>query len=134
MQVTVKRKAIKPVRLPPSSEVSKPPIKVSGETLKSVQAEVHGCTSALAPKPKPHPNWIDSQRMWADFRGGHNPDRTDIINGWTFKRCRCGFSLVMTPTGEVWWLRVAEAPNLITDWYELFYALSRNCWRRRFEQ
>src|SRR5690242_11699465 len=44
-----------------------------------------------------------------DLTGGHHIGHLPVyvveIEGWTFRRCRCGFSLALTSSGAIWWLR-----------------------------
>src|SRR5712692_10696710 len=47
-----------------------------------------------------------------DLTGGHHIGHLPVyvvkIEGWTFRRCRCGFSLALTPSGAIWWLRTTK--------------------------
>jgi hypothetical protein len=89
VQVTVKRKPVQPVRLAPKPAPIAP----------NAGASVDSIVAAPDSTTRPRPSWIDSQIKQPDHNGGHHPQQTDTIDGWTFKRCKCGFSLVMTPAG-----------------------------------
>src|SRR5215471_517872 len=60
---------------------------------------------------------------------GHLPCRSDEIDGWTFRKCPCGFQLAMTPQGEVWWLRAIQPAVKLPDWSNLLAALATHCHR-----
>jgi len=60
---------------------------------------------------------------------GHLPSRSDEIDGWTFRKCVCGFQLAMTPKGEVWWLRAIQPAVKLPDWTNLLAALATHCHR-----
>jgi len=49
------------------------------------------------------------------------------IEGWTFRRCRCGFSLALTPGGAIWWLRTTKEAMEIKNFKTLLRALNSNC-------
>ncbi len=36
---------------------------------------------------------------------GHLPVYVQEIEGWSVRQCRCGFTLALTPSGAIWWLR-----------------------------
>ena len=59
---------------------------------------------------------------------GHLPVFSQEIEGWTFRRCRCGFNLALTPSGKVWWLRTANVAVEVTDMRHLLRALACQCW------
>jgi hypothetical protein len=74
---------------------------------------------------------------------GHLPAYVQEIEGFTFRRCRCGFSLAVTPSGKVWWLRTENTAVEITDMKHLLRRAgvqllgpstrdlsSRRAWRR----
>jgi hypothetical protein len=67
-----------------------------------------------------------------DFTGGHHIDHLPVyvveIEGWTFRRCRCGFSLALTPSGAIWWLRTTKDALEIKSFKALLRALNSNCW------
>src|SRR5215471_9461998 len=67
-----------------------------------------------------------------DFTGGHHighlPVYVVAIEGWTFRRCRCGFSLALTPSGAIWWLRTTKDAMEIKNFKTLLRALNSNCW------
>jgi len=58
---------------------------------------------------------------------GHLPLRADTIQGWTFRRCSCGFVLAMSPENRVWWLRATSSAREITSFAGLIVALASNC-------
>ena len=43
-------------------------------------------------------------------------------------RCRCGFSLALTPGGAIWWLRTTKDSMEIKSFKLLLRALNSNCW------
>jgi hypothetical protein len=59
---------------------------------------------------------------------GHLPVYVVEIEGWTFRRCRCGFSLALTPSGAIWWLRTTKDAMEIKSFKSLLRALNSNCW------
>ncbi|MBV8360306.1 MAG: hypothetical protein JO189_20595, partial [Deltaproteobacteria bacterium] len=44
------------------------------------------------------------------------------------RRCRCGFSLTLTPSGAIWWLRTTKDSVEIKSFKLLLRALNSNCW------
>jgi len=68
-----------------------------------------------------------------DITGGHHhighlPVYVLEIEGWTFRRCRCGFSLALTPSRAIWWLRTTKDAMEINSFKSLLRALSSDCW------
>jgi hypothetical protein len=67
-----------------------------------------------------------------DITGGHHIGHLPVyaveIEGWTFRRCRCGFSLALTPSGAIWWLRTTKETMEIKSFKSLLRALNSNCW------
>jgi hypothetical protein len=67
-----------------------------------------------------------------DITGGHHIGHLPVyvveIEGWTFRRCRCGFSLALTPSGAIWWLRTTKDAMEIKSFKSLLRALNSNCW------
>ena len=59
---------------------------------------------------------------------GHLPIYVHEIEGWTFRRCRCGFSLALTPSGAIWWLRTTKEAMAINSFKSLLRALRSDCW------
>src|SRR5215469_9691153 len=59
---------------------------------------------------------------------GHLPVYMIEIEGWIFRRCRCGFSLALTPSGAIWWLRTTKDSMEIKNFKALLRALNSNCW------
>ena len=58
---------------------------------------------------------------------GHLLLQNDCIDGWIFQRCRCGFTLALTPTGKLWWLRAVMPAIEIASLSELLRALKMFC-------
>ena len=71
----------------------------------------------------------DPARLSSDGwrRIGHHPDEPQTIQSWVFRRCFCGFVLVMTGDGEVWWLRARNTTQRIESLDDLYRALSTSC-------
>jgi hypothetical protein len=67
-----------------------------------------------------------------DLTGGHHSGHLPVyvvaIEGWTFRRCRCGFSLALTSSGAIWWLRSTKDAMEIKSFEALLRALNSNCW------
>ena len=59
---------------------------------------------------------------------GYLPVYVAAIEGWTFRRYRCGFSLALTPSGAIWWLRTTKDSMAINSFKLLLRALNSNCW------
>jgi hypothetical protein len=59
---------------------------------------------------------------------GHLPVYVHEIEGWTFRRCRCGFSLALTASGAIWWLRTTKEAMEINSFKSLLRALRSDCW------
>jgi hypothetical protein len=59
---------------------------------------------------------------------GHLPVYIQEIEGWIFRRCRCGFTLALTPSGAIWWLRTTNGALAINSFEVLLRALNSNCW------
>src|SRR5215467_10416439 len=84
----------------------------------------------------PAPRLIAHRKKFDDFErdltGGHHighlPVYVVAIEGWTFRRCRCGFSLALTPGGAIWWLRTTKEAMEIKSFKLLLRALNSNCW------
>jgi len=84
----------------------------------------------------PSPTLRGQRKKFADFEreitGGHHighlPVYVTAIEGWTFRRCRCGFSLALTPGGAIWWLRTTKDSVEIKNFKLLLRALNSNCW------
>ena len=68
------------------------------------------------------------QNLTGGHHIGHLPVYVVEIEGWTFRRCRCGFSLALTPSGTVWWLRTTKDAMEIKNFKSLLRALNSNCW------
>ena len=58
---------------------------------------------------------------------GHLPVYVMAIEGWNFRRCRCGFALALTPGGAIWWLRTTKDSMAINSFKALLRALNFNC-------
>jgi hypothetical protein len=88
------------------------------------------------PLEAPAPHLIGHRKKFEaferDLTGGHHIGHLPIyvvaIEGWTFRRCRCGFSLALTPSGAIWWLRTTKDAMEIKNFKELLRALNSNCW------
>jgi len=88
------------------------------------------------PMEIPAPNWTGHRKKFDHFEreitGGHHighlPVYVAAIEGWTFRRCRCGFSLALTPGGAIWWLRTTKDSMEIKSFKLLLRALNSNCW------
>jgi len=88
------------------------------------------------PMEAPPPNWTGHRKKFDDFEreltGGHHighlPVYVVAIEGWTFRRCRCGFSLALTPSGAIWWLRTTKDSMELKSFKLLLRALNSNCW------
>ncbi len=88
------------------------------------------------PLAAPAPHLIGHRKKFEVFEreltGGHHIGHLPVyvveIEGWTFRRCRCGFSLALTPSGAIWWLRTTKAAMAITSFKALLRALNSNCW------
>jgi hypothetical protein len=84
----------------------------------------------------PPPNWTGHRKKFDAFEreltGGHHighlPVYVAAIEGWTFRRCRCGFSLALTPGGAIWWLRTTKDSVELKSFKLLLRALNSNCW------
>jgi hypothetical protein len=88
------------------------------------------------PLEAPAPHLIGHRKKFeafeCDLTGGHHIGHLPIyvveIEGWTFRRCRCGFSLALTPSGAIWWLRTTKEAMEINSFKALLRALNSNCW------
>src|SRR5215472_2059821 len=88
------------------------------------------------PMEAPPPNWTGHRKKFDDFEreitGGHHIGHLPVymvaIEGWTFRRCRCGFSLALTSSGVIWWLRTTKDSMEIKNFKALLRALNSNCW------
>jgi len=88
------------------------------------------------PLEAPAPRLIAHRKKFDDFEryltGGHHIGHLPVyvveIEGWTFRRCRCGFSLALTPGGAIWWLRTTKDSMEIKNFKALLRALNSNCW------
>jgi hypothetical protein len=58
---------------------------------------------------------------------GHLAVYTDEVEGWLFRRCRCNFSLALSPNGHIYWLRCAWPAVEITSYEQLLGALAADC-------
>jgi hypothetical protein len=88
------------------------------------------------PMDTPDPHRISSRKRFDAFEqgitGGHHighlPVYVHEIEGWTFRRCWCGFSLALTPSGAIWWLRTTKEAMAINSFKSLLRALRTDCW------
>lgn len=58
---------------------------------------------------------------------GHHPGGAETVEGWSFRRCPCGFVLALSQTGRVWWVRAKSSVLEITSLGGLLAALSTSC-------
>jgi hypothetical protein len=58
---------------------------------------------------------------------GHLPVYVQEIEGWTFRRCRFGFTLALTPSGTILWLKITKPAVEIKNFKLLLRALNSNC-------
>lgn len=68
---------------------------------------------------------------------GHLPFIVDEIEGWTFRRCPCGFDLALSPSSRLYWLRKTHEARELTSLAELIAALAKPCrfhWIRKFDR
>ena len=68
------------------------------------------------------------QNLTGGHHIGHLPVYVIEIEGWIFRRCRCGFSLALTSSGAIWWLRTTKDAMEIKNFKTLLRALNSNCW------
>jgi hypothetical protein len=88
------------------------------------------------PMDTPDPHGMTRRKKFDAFEqgitGGHHighlPVYVHEIEGWTFRRCRCGFSLALTPSGAIWWLRTTKEAMAINSLKSLLRALRTDCW------
>ena len=59
---------------------------------------------------------------------GHLPVYVQEIEGWIFRRCRCGFTLALTPNGAILWLKMTKPAIEINNFKSLPRALNSDCW------
>jgi len=84
----------------------------------------------------PYPTLIGHRKKFDTFEqnlsGGHHIGHLPVyvieIEGWIFRRCRCGFSLALTPSSAIWWLRTTKDSMEIKSFKLLLRALNSNCW------
>jgi hypothetical protein len=60
---------------------------------------------------------------------GHLPIFTDELEGWTFRRCRCGSTLAQSPAGRLYWLRMSDRAMELLTFSDLLAALAAHCWQ-----
>jgi hypothetical protein len=66
------------------------------------------------PLEAPAPHLIGHRKKYEAFEreliGGHHIGHLPVyvveIEGWTFRHCRCGFSLALTPGGAIWLISI----------------------------
>jgi hypothetical protein len=88
------------------------------------------------PLEAPAPHLIAHRKKYEafehDLTGGHHIGHLPVyvveLEGWTFRHCRCGFSLALTPSGAIWWLRTTKEAMAIKSFKALLRALNSNCW------
>jgi hypothetical protein len=59
---------------------------------------------------------------------GHLPLYVQEIEGWIFRRCRCGFTLALTPNGAILWLKITKPAIEINNFTSLLRAVNSDCW------
>ncbi|MGH9342589.1 MAG: hypothetical protein ACRD19_02325 [Terriglobia bacterium] len=58
----------------------------------------------------------------------HNPSNIGKIDGWEFRRCRCGFMLALPPArNTIYWLRARNPIRRLASKAELAAALETHC-------
>ena len=57
----------------------------------------------------------------------HKPDNKGSVEGWEFRRCRCGFVLAVSPRRKLYWLRAHKSIREIRSKEELQAALAKRC-------
>ena len=88
------------------------------------------------PLEAPAPHLIGHRKKYEAFEheltGGHHIGHLPVyvveLEGWTFRHCRCGFSLALTPSSAIWWLRTTKEAMEIKSFKALLRALNSNCW------
>lgn len=97
--------------------------------------------SCIAEKEKldmdsPKPERIGRRKQLAELENavtgghpqfGHLPVYVQEVEGWTFRRCRCGFTLALTPHGTILWLKITKPAVEIKNCKLLLRALNSNC-------
>src|SRR5215469_13404423 len=85
--------------------------------------------------PKPEPIGRREELLALEYAAtggyqhfGHLPVYVQEIEGWTFRRCRCGFTLALTGTGAILWLKMTKPATEISDFKSLLRSLNSNCW------
>jgi hypothetical protein len=58
---------------------------------------------------------------------GHLPVYVQEVEGWTFRRCRCGFTLALTPSGTILWLKITKPAVEMKNFKLLLRALNSTC-------
>jgi hypothetical protein len=58
---------------------------------------------------------------------GHHPGAAETVEGWSFRRCRCGFVLGLSDRHRTWWIRASSPPVEVTSLTRLFEALATEC-------
>jgi hypothetical protein len=68
------------------------------------------------------------QNLTSGHHIGHLPVYVVEIEGWRFRRCRCGFTIALTSSGAIWWLRTTKEAMALNSFKALLRALNSNCW------
>ena len=58
---------------------------------------------------------------------GHHPGTAETVEGWSFRRCRCGLVLGLSQSGHVWWVRANASVVELSSREILFAALATEC-------
>jgi hypothetical protein len=57
----------------------------------------------------------------------HKPDNKATVEGWEFRRCRCGFVLALSPRRKLYWVRAKGSIKEIGSREELQAAVDSRC-------
>jgi hypothetical protein len=58
---------------------------------------------------------------------GHHPGLSETIDGWSFRRCRCGLVLALSASKRTWWVRANSPAVEIVSLDALLAALTTDC-------
>jgi len=62
-----------------------------------------------------------------EARTTHKPDNKGAVEGWEFRRCRCGFLLALSPRHKLYWVRAKCFIREIGSREELQAAVNSRC-------
>ena len=57
----------------------------------------------------------------------HKPDNKGAVEGWEFRRCRCGFTLAVSPRRKLYWVRAKRSIKEIRSREKLQAAVDTRC-------